>query len=264
MSNPAVITLAQVQTKCGEFSVEDNLGESIHLHLGDFRWDITINDLDSLSKELAVSLEMFINVEGFGVDKFSKEFLLQLAENHSLPYLESVEEDNVMISDIQIPYHRCLGGLGYKSLLESNVLKALNGDTTKNDKSLERNYYNQTSQDRVEEILESVKEKGYPYGGQKVVLHQENNRIYDGQHRAACLFFLEGNKELPVMRIGFSHERSEIKGKYICVFVNRWKGRMYRMLKKLYSFLLKIVATYKLHMISLGVKWDKFRFMSLK
>ena len=75
MSNPAVITLAQVQTKCGEFSVEDNLGESIHLHLGDFRWDITINDLDSLSKELAVSLEMFINVEGFGVDKFSKEFL---------------------------------------------------------------------------------------------------------------------------------------------------------------------------------------------
>lgn len=264
MSNPAVISLAQVRTKCGEFSVEDNLGECIHLHLGDFRLDITIDELDNLSKELAVALEGFIDVEGFSVAKFSSEFLLQLAENNLLPYLESVEEDNVKISEVQIPYHRCLGGLGYKSILESNVLKALNGDTIKNDKSLERNYYNQTSQDRVEEILESIKGKGYPCGGQKVVLHKEDNRIYDGQHRVACVYFLKGDIKLPVTRIGFSKKSGNRKGGLVCMFLKRWKGRVYRRLKKLYKLVHEFGTTCRIHMIALGIRWDKFRFRNLK
>ena len=264
MSNPAVITLAQVRTRCGDFSVEDNLGESIHLHLGDFRWDITIDELDSLSKELAVALEGFINIEGFCVAKFSKEFLLQLAENNSLPYLDSVKEDNVKISDIQIPYHRSLGGLGYRSLLESNVLKALNGNTTENDKSTERNYYNQTSQDRVEEILKSVREKGYPCGDQKIVLHQKDNRIFDGQHRAACVYYLKGDIELPVTRIGFSQKRSELERGFIRVFLKRWKGRVYRMLNKLYHLVLAIVYAARLHMNAFGIRWDRCRFRNLR
>ena len=86
------------------------------------------------------------------------------------------------------------------------MIKALNGDTFENDKKVERNYYGQTNQNRVIEMLESIKANGYPYNNQKIVLLNNNNQIFDGQHRAACLYYLFGDKEIPITRLYFSNK----------------------------------------------------------
>jgi hypothetical protein len=53
MSNPGVILLAEHKKSGGCFEklrIEDNLGESIHIHLDDFRIDLTINEYQSFSE----------------------------------------------------------------------------------------------------------------------------------------------------------------------------------------------------------------------
>ena len=235
MSNPAVITLAHVRTKLGDFSVEDNIGESIHLHLGDLRCDITVADLERLSEDLAVALEEFINVEGFTVSGFSKEFLLQLAENGALSSLDTVEEDTIRISDITIPYINWTGMLKTKSIIHSSVIKALRNDSSENDKRIERNYYNQTSQERVLEILDSIKQNGYPYGEQKIVLLKESNRIYDGQHRASCLYFLKGDIDVPIIRLGFSNNILKDVSQARAI-LGTWRRRIVGVFRHLYRF----------------------------
>ena len=61
MSNPAVINLAETETDIGFFRIEDNIGESIHLHLGDFRYDLTIKEFLSLSDDLKNVIDGFIH-----------------------------------------------------------------------------------------------------------------------------------------------------------------------------------------------------------
>lgn len=53
MSNPGVILLAEHKKSGGCFEklrIEDNLGESVHIHLDDFRIDLTLNEYQSFSE----------------------------------------------------------------------------------------------------------------------------------------------------------------------------------------------------------------------
>lgn len=259
MSNPAVITLAHVRTNLGDFSVEDNIGESIHLHLGDLRCDITVAELERLSEDIAVALEELINVEGFKISNFSKEFLLQLAEIGALSSLDTVEEDMIRISDITIPYTNWMGMLKTKSIVHSSVIKALRDDPSENDKRTERNFYNQTSQERVLEILESIKQNGYPYGGQKIVLLKGSNRIYDGQHRASCLYFLDGDIDVPVIRLGFSNNRLKDVSQ-ARIILGTWKRRILSILRYLYRFKQNFFNAWVGHLNSYVITWDRHRF----
>ena len=51
MSNPGVINLFSIFKKTGiinRFQVEDNIGESIHIHINNFRIDLTIDEFYKL------------------------------------------------------------------------------------------------------------------------------------------------------------------------------------------------------------------------
>lgn len=263
MSNPSVITLAETKTRKGRFIVEDNLGESIHLHLGDIRCDLSIEELDALSESVKIALENYLDVKGFCVDSFSKEFLFQLAEAGVLPYLKSVRDDDVELSKMLVPHTNKWGITTLRILKDSRVIKALNGDSCENDKNAERNYYGVTNQDRVETIFKSVKDNGYPYGGQKIVLLEGSNRIYDGQHRAASLYYLHGDQEVPITRISFENEDwgklSLIKG-----FLSYWKRQFVSFLK--YSYKSKVFFLYriKISLVRIGVRWDRYRFRNIR
>ncbi len=263
MSNPAVITLAHVRTNLGDFSVEDNIGESIHLHLGDLRCDITVAELERLSEDMAVALEEFINVEGFTVSGFSKEFLLQLAEIGALSSLNSVEEDTIKISEITIPYRNWMGALKSKSIIYSSVIKALGGNPSENNRRKERNYYNQTSQERVLEILDSIKQNDYPYGGQKIVLLRGSNRIYDGQHRASCLYYLKGDILIPVIRLGFSNKILKDAGPVLFI-LRKLKSKILGFVKYIYRNRLSFFVVWKRYVNGLDIKRDRHRYKDLK
>ena len=52
MSNPAVTKLVRDDIGNLRFWMDDNIGESVHIHLADFRMDLTVEELNTLSKEL--------------------------------------------------------------------------------------------------------------------------------------------------------------------------------------------------------------------
>ena len=61
-------------------------------------------------------------------------------------------------------------------------------------------------------ILDSVKQNGYPYNNNYIVLYGDDNIIRDGQHRASCLYYLYGNIEIPVMRLHFKDYKTPYTG----------------------------------------------------
>lgn len=263
MSNPAVITLAHVRTKLGNFQVEDNLGESIHLHLGEIRCDLTIEELDELANAAERALDNFIKAEGFKACEFSKEFLLTLSEMELLPKLISVKDEKVKLSELRVDVPQIFGPDKYKPLAESRVIKALNGNPKENERHRERNYYGQTSQQRVEDMLHSIETQGYPANGQMIMLVNGSNKIYDGQHRAACMYYLWGDKEIPVKRLDFSNFK-DTNSISLNQYYLYWKSFIAKVLRWIPILLFKIKNRIKIRICNYLYKKDQKKFSDIK
>ena len=50
MSNPAVTKLVRDRIGRLSFWMDDNIGESVHIHLADFRMDMTVEEIFALQK----------------------------------------------------------------------------------------------------------------------------------------------------------------------------------------------------------------------
>ncbi|MCD7956945.1 MAG: hypothetical protein LUG93_14600 [Lachnospiraceae bacterium] len=259
MSNPAVVTLASIETELGNFRVEDNLGEAIHLHLNDFRYDLSIKEFMTLAMNVNnVMLDYTSEIPGFDINKFSKEFLLQISD--FLPDLVEVKEDNIFLESLLIDTYNVFGCPVIKSLPHSRVLKALNGDLSENNRRREQNYFNQSNQQRVCEMLESIKENGYPQNGERIVLFNKQNIIADGQHRASCLYYLYGNINVPVYRMIFKEGKHDLDMKPICKWLLVWDvKRIKRVVRKTCHKMKNSMYLFKKLLTDICVKIDRIK-----
>ena len=204
MSNPAVTKLVRDEIGNLKFWMDDNIGESIHIHLADFRLDLTVEELERLSGELKDTMNRLVDVEGFDCNKIDPVFLsLLLAKRMS--HLKSVSIDHVMLGDLIVNHRNGLGFLEYEKLEKSRAVRALQGNSKKNDGYRRSHHIGQTSQQRLDAMKQSVSENGYPYEGQYIVLYENQMLIRDGQHRASCLYVAKGNIEIPVLRLYFDN-----------------------------------------------------------
>ena len=96
MSNPGVITLANANSKKGKFQrfvIEDNIGESIHLHIDNMRVDFTVEEFLEFSKIIRKSLLDLNFIDGLNIDNFDEHFLMECSSY--LPKLQSTEIEEV-------------------------------------------------------------------------------------------------------------------------------------------------------------------------
>lgn len=202
MSNPAVITLAEIETSVGIFRVEDNIGEAIHLHFGEFRYDLTVAEFLRLVLEIEEMMKEYTShIPGFFFEQISKEFFLNKSSCWS--DLKSARIEKIRLSKLLVDTYDDKGKYIFLPLPNSRVVKALHGNTKENDNRIELNYYGQTNHERVLSMLDSIKRYGYPKDNKYIVIFNNSNVIEDGQHRAACLFYLYGDIEVEVLRIQF-------------------------------------------------------------
>lgn len=207
MSNPAVTKLAKGEIGKLRFWMDDNIGESIHIHLADFRLDLTIKELDQLSEELKDTINQLADVKGFDCNKIDAVYLsLLLAKK--MKHLKAVKMDTVQLSKLFVNHKTRFGFLKYRKLENSRAVKALRGDSRENDAARKSNHIGQTSSQRLDAMKNSIKENGYPYGGEYIILYEDQMLIRDGQHRASCLYVANGDIEVPVLRLYF--DRPEI------------------------------------------------------
>ena len=107
MSNPAVTKLVRGRIDGMSFWMDDHIGESIHIHLGAFRLDLSAEALHELSEELKDTLNELIAVEGFDCRKgnaavseitvrivFSDDHVIHIGQfRHPLPPLRGQSPD---------------------------------------------------------------------------------------------------------------------------------------------------------------------------
>lgn len=109
--------------------------------------------------------------------------------------------DYTYLDDLYVP----LGKSDKRRLEETDVYKTfLYGKKYCIDSVFNSNHVNESSYDRTLKIFNSIKNYGYPYRKQYIILYNNEDLIRDGQHRACSLKYIYGNIKVPVMRIFLS------------------------------------------------------------
>lgn len=197
MSNPAVTTLWSGRIGRSKISFDDNIGESIHLHVDDMRLDMTVDEFHLLYEDMCETINKMIDIDGFNVRKFDPAFLVKDLWP-LLPSLQSVKSDKVMLSSLYAPFD-----VKFLKLKDSIGLQQLNNRESLKKKPLAP-HIGQSEEERMSQVLESVEKHGYPYNDEYIVLYGDEMIIHDGQHRASCLYYLYGDIEIPVLRLYFN------------------------------------------------------------
>ena len=208
MSNPAVILLASTYIGGTEVRIEDNWAESIHFHFGMLRIDLTIDEFLDIADKMADAANEIIGAHNFDIRDFDPIFLNYYSA--VLADLESVTIDKVKLSELIILKNNKLPV--YRHLNQSRDYKALTGNADDlNNYTTQVNLIGQSNMERLKGILDSIKQCGYPYHNEYIILRNEQNVLLDGQHRASYLLYLYGPEHtVPVMRFHFKDNKYDV------------------------------------------------------
>lgn len=224
MSNPAVITLANGSGKIRNLKrlcVEDNIGESIHLHVDNVRVDFTIKNFLAFSRIIRASLEELGIFKKYQLQNLDPHFLFEMS--HLIKDIRSIEIKNYVLADLKSLVRVRVPKIGHvmmpRRINYSPAYQYLKGLDASFEQYAQHNYPGQDNVSRLKNLRDSVRQNGYPYKSNHIVLFGDQKLIRDGQHRAAILAAEGGlDQEVPVMVIHF-------RG-------NRWRHSTYRQLSK--------------------------------
>lgn len=203
MSNPAVIKLQSGSVGKSKVWLDDNFGESIHIHIDDYRVDLTVEEFRKLYEDLCLAINELVDVEGFDAGRIDPVYFSVMLWPR-LHDLTGVSMDTVSLGRMLAPVQSKI-----VPLPESMGVKALQGLSSENNAIARKsNHVGQDDNERMAAILESIKKNGYPYEGRYIILYGDDMIIRDGQHRASCLYYLYGDVEVPVLRLHFKHYKS--------------------------------------------------------
>lgn len=197
MSNPGVIKLGELYISNYRIWLDDNIGESIHIHINELRIDLTIKEFELLCDELRTILTKLVDKKNFDAKNFDARFMYDNADK--LLNMESIVLNEVDIGTLQVE-----DDTGVSFLKDCARVRSLKGEMDINQtKQRNSNFPNQTNKERLETCLKVVKEKGYPFNDNYIIATFDKKVILDGWHRAACLYYLYGAIQVPIKLIKF-------------------------------------------------------------
>ena len=214
MSNPGVINLFSIFKKTGiinRFQVEDNIGESIHIHINNFRIDLTIdefyklvNSLKASTSDLSTPLDLINNYE---IDplffrllvpflKDLKSSKIKKAKIRDLKFI--VRKKYPFLPEILIP----------KSIINSPIYKSLKEkESVDNYKQI--NYPGISNKKRLKILKDELTLESYKNSKSFVICFNEQLYVRDGQHRCAVLADKYGiNLEIDILFLNFENKHN--------------------------------------------------------
>ena len=212
MSNPAVYLLAENEIHGNHLRIEDNRGEAIHIHYGDLRVSLTIKEFDEFYESVYEAAEKLLALEGIKLSEFDLScFDWNWLERYEL--IERIEKKKKKVGDLYTQYR--IRNKEYLSKLvnikDSPFIDALHGKDQYLQRYKEVTKFGQNSTDRLHEVYQFIRNNGYPVDDQYIMV-DGNGVIYDGDHRAACLYELYGGEyEIPVLEVSFRDEVENIQ-----------------------------------------------------
>jgi len=217
MSNPGVIVLDDADSKKGRFkrfAIEDNIGESVHLHVDNTRIDLSVDEFFEFSRMVRKSLEQISFLPGFSLGDFDEEFLRSCAD--VLPNLTEIKVEKVRIMDLKaVQPYRCKRGVLFYKVLPVRELSAYRYLEGEHDVFLTDPSCYHTFCDPVEHLsatLAAVKAEGYPFQNKRVVLFDGQDYIRSGEDLAAVMAHLYGlDSSVDILRFYFKGRKHLLK-----------------------------------------------------
>ena len=210
MSNPGVINLFSFFKRSGtikRFQIEDNIGESIHIHVNNFRIDLTIKEfytlVDSLRescKELQKPIDM---LKEYSIDPL---FFNLLAPN--LKDLKSTKVKKIKIRDLKFLVRKKYSSFP-ELLFPKRIDKTFIFRSLKGKKNIENynqiNYPGIKNIDRINMLKKNLTMASYIDSNSCVICFNDQLYVRDGQHRCAVLAEKYGlNTEVDVLFLNFN------------------------------------------------------------
>jgi hypothetical protein len=192
VSNPGVIKLAEKKIGNHKLWIDDNIGESIHIHYDQFRIELTIDEF----RKLADSLRgIFDDLVGGYAKDLDERFIYNQIDD--LLNIKEIQEIQVNLSKL-----RAFDDNGLRNLPDCDRVKALRGEIDINSKKNRgTNYFGQTNNDRLLQNLEYMQTHNYPEESGYIYVISDRNLILDGWHRASVLYYLYGDISIPVKAV---------------------------------------------------------------
>lgn len=198
MSNPAVFELAQANIAGQKICIEDNIGESIHLHIGLVRFDMTVKEFREFAKTLQGGLNA-VTPKFFDVNEYDAYFIERLAAD--LMNISAVEEILLPLADLKICYEGEDDKILTVNLTESPVFKYYSGESIDLEQFENKGDIFQSNSERADKVFAAVKDN--PNKNFKICV-DESNRILDGYLTSAAMARLYGaNFKIKASRFSF-------------------------------------------------------------
>ena len=240
MSNPGVINLFSKYKWTGvikRFQVEDNIGESIHIHINNFRIDLTIQEfyklVDSMKDSCNKLNEPLELLKEYNIDPL---FFTLLA-----PYLKDLKSTS--IKKIELKKLKFLVRKKYSSLPEiliprtiknTLIFKSLKGDKKiKNYKQL--NSPGISNNDRINKLIRNFTLDSYQKSNSYITCFNDQLYVRDGQHRCAILAEKYGiNTEIDILFLNFENKYNFNIFLFYIKFIIKILFKFLKLMKKIF------------------------------
>ncbi len=214
MSNPGVINLFSIFKKTGiinRFQVEDNIGESIHIHINNFRIDLTIDEFYKLVNSLRTCISDLSNP----LDLINKYEIDPLFFRLLVPFLKDLKSSKIRkikIRDLKFIVRKKYPFLPEilipKSIINSPIYKSLIEKKSIEDYK-QINLPGINNKKRLKILKEELTLESYKESKSYVICFNEQLYVRDGQHRCAVLAAKYGmNLEIDVLFLNFENKHN--------------------------------------------------------
>ena len=182
MSNPGVIKIAQKQIGQHRMWIDDNIGESVHIHYDQIRIELSIKEFLTLTNQLK---EIFFNLYAIDPDDIDIRYLYinsQFIYNIRQSTTKMVKLSSLKVFD---PY--------LENLVNCSRVKALKGKLNIDDfPTRNSNFYGQSNSNRLARCLDYIT-KTRIEKVKEITVIDNYGLIIDGWHRASCLYSVYGD-----------------------------------------------------------------------
>lgn len=201
MSNPTVFELNKQEIRNNIICIEDNIGESVHFHIGMVRFDLTVEEFLNVTNTLSDVLGNLINIENFVLKEQDEVFIQRIA--YALPYLKNVTETSVNLNQLKYRYEGDGNSVIESSIEESPVYRYYNGENIEID---EYNFEKEIWQP-AEELLEFADKNNEITN----IFVDENLYILDGYKTACSLLKKNGGNYNVKVHMIITEEGHEVR-----------------------------------------------------
>lgn len=195
MSNPAVCFLSTSELDGISFRIEDNLGESIHIHYGLIRIALSIDEFFLFADSIKNAAKQLFELNGFiwedfDAESFKYEWIKYYTGIKSINCV-TVRLDSLFMKE---SYTKKRDIKRIIPLCESGYVRLLEGDRSDIDYYSQIGKYEPSRKEKIEAIGKIIDGVGYPFDHKKILINQDGY-ILDGIKRASYLYYKFGGKK---------------------------------------------------------------------